>query len=229
VIEENVITNIGAEYFGVAGIAGYNFNRTVIRNNTIDHVPGPGLAFGLGFGQTDAKAEGGLGQLRSNDSRYYFQTQPTFEDNLIEANLIRNYQYLFRDAGGIYTNGYMGRTRVERNVVIFGGGIPAQSYGVFHGARGLYLDEASAYLRFTENVVHGALEAITCNAGAPAVPRYNVVTRNYADNNNLFGDACRQKGPNPQLEPPILIDAQNQAAVERITSAAGAKSRSGGS
>ena len=121
-IANNLITNIGVEYWGAPAITVYFTNNLHITHNEISSIPHTGISLGWGWA--------GL-----SDST-------TAHTNLIAYNLITDLTQKARDGGGIYTLGQEPETVIEGNVVRRMKG----DYACF------YMDEGSSFITLKNNV-----------------------------------------------------------------------------
>ena len=136
-ITNSLVTRTGAEFTGSVGIiCGYT-DGTVIAHNEIANLPYSGVSVGWGWGEPDA---GGGGYY----SPVVFDTPTTSGNNRIEYNHIHNVMLQRTDGGGIYTLSRQPGTIIRGNYIHDNGpGFPG----------GIYLDEGSADIEVTGNVV----------------------------------------------------------------------------
>ena len=121
-IADNLIKDVGVEYWGAPAITAYYVNNIEVVHNEISNVPYTGISFGWGWSST-------------TDST-------TSHDNYIAYNLITDLTQRARDGGGIYTLGQQPGTMIEGNVI-------RRMKGDYAC---LYPDEGSAYIMFKNNV-----------------------------------------------------------------------------
>jgi hypothetical protein len=121
-LANNLINDVGVEYWGAPAITAYYVNNIEIIHNEISNVPYTGISVGWGWSST-------------TDST-------TSHDNHIAYNLVTDLTQRARDGGGIYTLGQQPGTVIEGNVVRRMKG----DYACF------YPDEGSAYIVFKNNV-----------------------------------------------------------------------------
>lgn len=121
-ISNNLITNVGVEYWGAAAISAYYVNNLHIVHNEISNISHGGITLGWGWANT----------LDST----------TAHDNLIANNLITDFHLRARDGGGIYTLGQQPGTIIDSNVIRR----MKNDYGC------LYADEGSAFTVWQNNV-----------------------------------------------------------------------------
>jgi hypothetical protein len=140
-VTNNRIHDIAVEYHDGLGVfAGYT-EGTVIAHNEIYDMPYSAISMGWGWGETDA---GGGGYELPESAR--FNTPTPARNNLIENNHIHHIMKRLLDGGGIYMLGRQPGTVIRGNRIHDSGGIPG----------GIYLDEGSADIEVTRNVVSGA-------------------------------------------------------------------------
>ncbi len=142
VVRNNQVTNCyiadAANYYiaGVGIFAGYT-DGTTIAHNEITHLPYTGISVGWGWGETD---EGG--------GAYYqpigFDRPTVSQNNRIEYNHVHHVMQQLWDGAGIYTLGSMPGTIIRGNHVHDNPGVPG----------GIYLDEGSAHIEVTGNLVY---------------------------------------------------------------------------
>jgi hypothetical protein len=122
VIANNLITDVGVEYWGAPAITAYYVNNMQIDHNEISNVPYTGISIGWGWSSVP-------------DST-------TSHDNHVSNNLITDLTQRARDGGGIYTLGQQPRTIIQGNVI-------RRMEGDYAC---LYTDEGSAFITLQNNV-----------------------------------------------------------------------------
>ena len=125
-IQNNLISQIGREYWGSPAIAAYYVNNIDIIHNEINQIPGTGISVGWGWSsETDST---------------------TCHDNHIAQNSIIEIAQKVTDGGGIYTLGQQPGTVIEENVVqMVGNNEPCY-----------YTDEGSAFITLNNNLCDSA-------------------------------------------------------------------------
>jgi hypothetical protein len=127
-IANNLITDVGVEYWGAPAITAYYVSNMQVVHNEISNVPYTGISIGWGWSSwTDSK---------------------TAHDNLVAYNLITDITQRARDGGGIYTLSHQPNTVIEGNVI-------RRMKGDYAC---LYADEGSAFYVFQNNVCDTAPE-----------------------------------------------------------------------
>lgn len=127
-IANNLITDVGVEYWGAPAITAYYVNNMQIIHNEISNIPYTGISVGWGWsGVPDST---------------------TSHDNHVANNLITDLMQRARDGGGIYTLGQQPGTMIEGNAIRRMKG----DYGCF------YTDEGSAFITLQNNVCDTAPE-----------------------------------------------------------------------
>jgi hypothetical protein len=121
-IANNLITDVGTEYWGAPAITAYYVNNIRIVHNEISNVSHTGISLGWGWAG--------------------FLDSTTAHDNLIANNLITDLLRRARDGGGIYTLGQEPEAVIEGNVVRR----MNNDYGCF------YTDEGSSFITLRNNV-----------------------------------------------------------------------------
>ncbi len=171
-VTNNVVTRCGVEYQDSIGIfAGYT-DGTVIAHNEIFDLPYTGVSVGWGWGEPDA---GGGGYA----SPITWLTPTISGNNLIEANHIHHVMRLRNDGGGIYTLSRQPGTILRGNNIHDNG--PGQPGGI-------YLDEGSADIEVTGNLVYAIGRPLNLNDYAQG---RNASIREHDD---LFGGLQIAKG-----------------------------------
>jgi len=127
-ITNNLITNVGVEYWGAPAITAYYVNNIQIIHNEISNIPYTGISVGWGWS--------------------FAPDSTTSHDNHIAKNLIMDLMQRARDGGGIYTLGQQPGTMIEGNVIRRMNG----DYGCY------YTDEGSAFITLQNNVCDTAPE-----------------------------------------------------------------------
>ncbi len=121
-IANNLIDDVGIEYWGASGINAYYVENLQIVHNELSNLPYSGISLGWGWSST-------------TDSI-------TCQKNRVAYNLITDLSQQARDAGAIYTLGQQPDTVVEGNVI-------RRMKGDYAC---LYPDEGSAYITYRDNV-----------------------------------------------------------------------------
>lgn len=132
------INDVANQYLAGVGIFGGYTEGTTIAHNEITNLPYSGISIGWGWGETDA---GGGGYYQP----VVFDTPTVSRNNRVEYNYVHNVMQLLWDGAGIYTLGDMPGTIVRGNHVHDNPGVPG----------GIYLDEGSARIEVTGNLVYG--------------------------------------------------------------------------
>jgi hypothetical protein len=121
-IANNLITNVGVEYWGAPAINAYYINNFRLIHNEISNIPHDGVDLGWGW------------DLNLDSTAAH--------DNFISNNLITDLKLRGRDGGGIYTLGQQPGTIIDGNVIRRS----KNDYGC------LYADEGSAFITWKNNV-----------------------------------------------------------------------------
>lgn len=121
-IANNLIRQVGVEYWGAPGISAFYTQGLQIVHNDMASMPYSGIALGWGWSS----------ELGSK----------TAHDNLVANNLISDLSERARDAGGVYTLGQQPGTIVRENVI--------RRLNADYAC--LYPDEGSAAMLFDSNV-----------------------------------------------------------------------------
>lgn len=147
-VQNNVITRTGQDYWDTAGIyVGFTKNTT-IAHNSISHVPWSGLAIGWGWGLLDKDGFPGLPGATPN--MWGTHSTPTItSNNKIVANRFSNFLEKLWDGGAIYANGAQGPDFA--NGLLIQGNV-AESKRAGAGSNIFYTDGGSQFITLTQNV-----------------------------------------------------------------------------
>ncbi len=121
-IANNLITSVGAEYWGAPAITAFYVDHLQIIHNEILNVPYTGISLGWGWSGTPDSG--------------------TARNNLVAYNLIADVTQRASDGGGIYTLGQQPETVIEGNVI--------RRVNKEHAC--LYLDDGSAFFTLRNNI-----------------------------------------------------------------------------
>jgi len=121
-IANNLISQVGVEYWGAPAITAFYVNNIHLLHNEISQVPYTGISLGWGWS--------------------FAKDSTTAHDNQVAYNLITDLTLRARDGGGIYTLGQDPGSVIEGNVIRR----MQNDYGC------LYPDEGSAFIIFRNNV-----------------------------------------------------------------------------
>jgi hypothetical protein len=181
-VEDCTIERIGAEFQDSIGIfCGYTL-RSRLLHNEIHDLPYTGVSVGWGWGMPDA---GGGAYISS----VIYQTPASSGGNVIEGNHIHHVMLKRNDGGGIYTLSRQPGTVIKSNYIHDNGpGSPG----------GIYLDEGSADIEVTGNVVTGVANPMNFNNNA----QNRKATCRVHD--NTFG-AISSAGGGPSPEPEAVM------------------------
>jgi hypothetical protein len=130
-ISNNLITNVGVEYWGATAITAYYVNNLHVIHNEISNIPHGGISLGWGWANT----------LDST----------TAHDNFIANNLITDLHLRARDGGGIYTLGQQPGTIIDGNVI----------RRMKNDYSCLYVDDGSAFTVWRNNICDTAPQWLT--------------------------------------------------------------------
>jgi hypothetical protein len=165
VIQNNVITKVGAEYHGAVGIfVGFAQNSSILHNEVFS-TSYTGISVGWG-GWNSAYNFGGSGS----------HAPATYAGgNRIVGNRIHDVVGVLIDGGGIYTQGPQPGSVIEENYIY--------NVGTRTWAIGVYLDEGTQNYHVDRNVlasVHDDL--VRCwNTATPDQNLNNLIEQNFAD------------------------------------------------
>ena len=96
VVEDNVITRVGADFLSSPGIFHWFAVASILRHNTLTDLPYTGISVGWGWTQSAV---------------------PNLHDNVVAANHVGNITKVLQDGGGVYMNAAQAGSRVEHNFV----------------------------------------------------------------------------------------------------------------
>lgn len=145
-IVNNYIHDVAHEYVSGVGIfAGY-VDDTLIAHNEICHLPYTGISIGWGWGEEDA---GGGGYF----SPFFYNTPTVARKYIVQYNHIHHVMQQRNDGGGIYTLGMLPYTVLRGNYIHDSIGRPG----------GVYLDEGTANVEVTGNIVHNIPKSMNYN------------------------------------------------------------------
>ena len=178
-IDNNFITEIGAEYSGAVGILLFVTQRSVVRNNEIHDVPYTGISSGVTSGHANVPD--------APDTITSFNA-----DNSIVDNVIYRYLSVLNDGGAIYLEGHQNETVYDATGTIdqrqsFAHGLAVTGNVVFHqGGKGnaLYNDIGSQWIVWRDNV---QWQASSANGGCLPVGHIQFVDNYHSDRLNDFG------------------------------------------
>ncbi|MFD0962229.1 golvesin C-terminal-like domain-containing protein [Paenibacillus chungangensis] len=123
-VENNVIYDIGTEYWNSIGIFALYVDHTEILHNEMYDFPYSGISLGWGWG---AHQESGI-----------------LKNNRVEGNHIHHGMYGLNDGGAVYLLGKQPGTTIARNLV-------HDNHNLYGG---IYLDTGSEQLTVTENMTY---------------------------------------------------------------------------
>jgi hypothetical protein len=159
-INDNYITQIGQDYYGTAGInAGY-VNNTIINHNDISDGPWGGISLGWGW-TTSANAE---------------------SNNQISYNNIHNVMNELCDSGGIYHLSNDPGAVINGNYIH---DIIRSPYACTSPVAGIYLDQGSANMTVSNNVLSNTANFIRQNGNGTGV----TLTNNQTSGSSVIGAA----------------------------------------
>jgi hypothetical protein len=144
----NYIHGVAVEYTAGVGIfAGYT-SGTTIAHNEISDLPYSGISMGWGWGEEDPG-----GGAASYFQPFFYKTPTPSRNAHCEYNNVHDVMKQHWDGGGIYTIGDMPGTIIRGNVVHDDIGRPG----------GIYMDEGSAHITITQNIVYNVPKAMNYN------------------------------------------------------------------
>ncbi len=145
-IVNNYIHDVAVQYIaGVGVFVGYT-DGTVIAHNEICNLPYSGISIGWGWGEEDP---GGGGYFQP----FYYQEPTPSKNNRCEFNHIHHIMLQRFDGGAIYTLGSMPGTIIRGNLI----------HDNLEEVGGVYLDEGSAHIEVTGNMVYNVVQPMKFN------------------------------------------------------------------
>ena len=178
-LDNNLITEIGAEYHGAVGILLLVTQRTVVRNNEIRDVPYTAISSGAIAGHANIPS--------SPDTTTSFN-----RDNVISQNLIYRYLTVLDDGGAIYLEGHQNQSLYDDTGALdlersYRHGLEVAGNVVFHqGGRGnaLYNDIGSQWIIWRDNI---QWQARSANGGCLPVGHIHFIDNYHSDRLRDFG------------------------------------------
>jgi hypothetical protein len=151
-ISNNLVENIGQEFYDAAGIFVGVTTRTTVTHNTINNVPWSGIAIGWGWGLIDPGGFPGI----SNATQYMwgvYNTPSAAHGNQITNNLITNFLQQLWDGGAVYSTGFQGTSLQDGQFITMNvaENKRATSAGIA-GGNTFYTDGGSRYITLSQNV-----------------------------------------------------------------------------
>ena len=142
----NHIHHAALDYQDGAGIlVGYT-DGTTISHNEINDLPYTGISIGWGWGEEDAG--GG-----AYEQPFIFDTPTPMGNNICEYNHVHHVMQIVDDGGAVYTLSRQPGTVIRGNLIHDNKGMPG----------GIYLDEGSADIEITGNIVYNVKQAMAYN------------------------------------------------------------------
>lgn len=141
VLSNNRISHCADTYTSCTGILMTYASESLVEHNTITDMPYGAINLGYGWGANDPGGSPEYLRRGLYGWQPIFETPTTSRNNLIKSNLVARFGLQHGDVGGIYILSASPGTVLTRNVI------------VNERHRGLYPDEGSRFLTFTENVL----------------------------------------------------------------------------
>ena len=148
VITNNLVEQIGQEFYDAPGIYVGVTTHTTVKNNTIQHVPWAGIAIGWGWGLLDPGGFPGLPNATTSMWGVY-NTPSAAHDNQILNNHIQYFLEQLWDGGAIYSTGFQGVSLADGEII---SGNVAENKRSLAGGNTFYTDGGSRYITLTNNV-----------------------------------------------------------------------------
>ncbi len=198
-IDNNLIHNVGVEYYDAVGLKVNYTERTVIINNTIHNLPAGGISIGWGWGRYDVN---NFNFITDNTGKAY-NSATVVRDNLILHNRIYNYTQKLGDTAGIYNLGASPKMRILSNL-IHDGKLPSSGTRM---TLGIYMDNGTRGAQFDSNGVYnissnyyGRLSGYFCNG-------CNVTQ---GDNNIIYSNGSGTLADMPEA---LVANAGQQSSI----------------
>jgi len=147
-ISNNLVENVGQEFFDAAGIFVGVTTRTTVSHNTINNVPWSGIAIGWGWGLIDPGGYPGI----PNATQYMwgvYNTPSAAHGNQITNNLITNFLQQLWDGGAIYSTGFQGTSMSDGQFITMN---VAENKRTEAGGNIFYTDGGSRFDTVSQNV-----------------------------------------------------------------------------
>jgi hypothetical protein len=154
-VRDDVVDSVAQEYAGGVGIWSGYVHGVSITHNVVRNLPYTGVSLGWGWGDIDVPGH------------------PTPAGrNVVRANRVESVVQVLADGAGVYTQGAQPGTVVDANVVV----------GVHNYMGGLYADDGTQGVSFTDNVVWRSWKTATGERNAALFKgNGNTVRGNYWD------------------------------------------------
>ena len=137
-VQNNLVTRIGIDMFDSVGIFVAYTNGAVIDHNEVAYTPYSGISLGWGWDQEEELATNALTQVGNN------QVTNNFVHDVCRTNY---------DGGAIYTLGWQEGSVISGNYIYNSGSSDTKSENA------IYLDEGSAYMQVTGNVIDSTAQS----------------------------------------------------------------------
>lgn len=148
-IYNNLIENIGQEFFDAAGIFVGVTTKTTVEHNEIRNVPWSGIAIGWGWGLIDFLGFPGLPGATSFFMWGTYNTPSAAHGNQIIYNKIDTFLGQLWDGGAIYSSGFQGTSLADGQLIAWN---LAQNKRSNAGGNTFYTDGGSRYVTLYQNV-----------------------------------------------------------------------------
>lgn len=201
-VDDNVVTDVGAEYWDTVGLFFGYVNHTTVAHNEVSNLPYTAISLGWGWGSTDA---GGNPEYPDNGGNPVYDTPTTSHDNLVSANRITDVMLRSYDGGGIYNLGASPGTVVRENMLTDLPAVP----GTNARRRALYADEGTKNVLWTRNVLSNVQTWVSARPG-------NVITNNWTDS-----PTSKVLEPNVFTDNVLVADGQWPVEACRVAGLAG--------
>ena len=147
-ISNNLVENVGQEFYDAAGIFVGVTTHTTVTHNSITNVPWTGIAIGWGWGLIDPGGFPGV----SGATQYMwgvYDTPSAAHGNQITNNYISNFLQQLWDGGAIYSTGFQGTSIQDGQFITMN---VAENKRTSAGGNMYYTDGGSRYITLSQNV-----------------------------------------------------------------------------
>lgn len=208
VIENNTVSGVSVDYKDNGGIFSTYVTRARIVHNEVAYVPYDAIDTGFGWGTNDPSLQPDYVNRGYYKHNPLYDTPTTLKDNLVASNLVHHTKAKFADGGSVYNLSASPGSVVEKNYLYDVSGVA------------LYLDEATRYMTYRENVLQDTSPWVFTNSfGTAHTTDDNLVTQNWFNSggastpdaqlhHNQIVDNVRVSGTNwPSEARSVMCDA----------------------
>ena len=195
-VDHNLIKNVSSEYRDAPAITSLWAERTVVINNTIEHVPYSGISVGWGWGRYDVDPF----EFTTDNTGKAYNYPTVLKDTLVINNMINRPMSVRHDGGGIYNLSSNVNSRVSGNVIT----------GAHDLNGAVYLDNGSRGFVVIRNVTYnnrGPRRDFHIKGG-----QYHTIPNSGSDANDLSGS---RPNYNPNFQAIVEAAGRKPDPIER--------------